>query len=88
MRFILRVTLIIYIFKFSLEGTEQECNETAERLLDRRESNKILQDINKNGINFCKMQIETDFDKMNDKLREKNDRIIELEKSLNELSCT
>ncbi len=32
------------------------------------------------------MQIETDFDKMNDKLREKNDRIIELEKSLNELS--
>ena len=48
----MRITHIIYIFKFFLEGTEQECNETAERLLDRRESNKILQDINKNGINF------------------------------------
>jgi len=32
------------------------------------------------------MQIESDIDKMNDKLREKNAKIFELEKCLNELS--
>lgn len=68
-------------------GTEEECSFRANKLMIPKDSNKIIQDLNKNGIQFCKNQLlETEIDEMLIKLKERDEKITEQEKSFNELS--
>lgn len=68
-------------------GSEEECTNKANRLMTPKEAEKVLRELNKNGVKSCKIQLlETEIDKMTAKIKEKDTKIKDLEKQINDLN--